>query len=244
MRILIDNALSHTPAGTDVVVAAGAAGRAGTSVRDRLRHRHQARRPCHGSSSPSTPPTTPRAPASASRSRTSSPSGWTGELRRRERARPDDVLAGAPGMRLRTLAAGSAAAALLAAGCGGKQETRTISAQTTTTRVEILKDAGDAQPGGASFDPSAIYQRESPGVVTIIEHRPRQPERQRAERGRRRLGVRDLRRRRDRHERARRDERRGRVDPQGAAGLRALHGRQPGLGRDRRASTRSPTSRC
>ena len=33
--------------------------------------------------------------------------------------------------------------------------------------MEILKDAGDAQPGGTSFDPSAIYQRESPGVVTI-----------------------------------------------------------------------------
>jgi len=65
------------------------------------------------------------------------------------------------------LAAGTAAAALLVAGCGGKQETRTISAQTTTTRVEILKDAGDAPPGGGSFDPSAIYQRESPGVVTI-----------------------------------------------------------------------------
>ncbi len=70
-------------------------------------------------------------------------------------------------MRRRTLAAGTAAAALLVAGCGGRQETRTISAQTTTTRVEILKDAGDAPPGGASFDPSAIYQRESPGVVTI-----------------------------------------------------------------------------
>ncbi len=67
-----------------------------------------------------------------------------GRAARRERARPDDVLAGAPGMRRRTLAAGTAAAALLAAGCGGKQETRTISAQTTTTRVEILKDAGDA----------------------------------------------------------------------------------------------------
>jgi len=70
-------------------------------------------------------------------------------------------------VRRRTLAAGTAAAALLVAGCGGRQETKTISAQTTTTRVEILKDAGDAPPGGASFDPSTIYQRESPGVVTI-----------------------------------------------------------------------------
>jgi S1-C subfamily serine protease len=61
-----------------------------------------------------------------------------------------------------------AAAALAAAGCGGKgNDTRTVSAQTTTTRVEVLEDAGRAQTGQA-FDPSAVYRRESPGVVTII----------------------------------------------------------------------------
>jgi S1-C subfamily serine protease len=68
----------------------------------------------------------------------------------------------------RALAAATAAAALLVAGCGGSSPTKTVSAQTTTTRVEVLKDAGDAQPGGGGFDPSRIYQRESPGVVTII----------------------------------------------------------------------------
>ncbi len=62
-----------------------------------------------------------------------------------------------------------AATALLAAGCGSKQRaTQTVSSQTTTTRVEVLEGAGDAQGGAGSFNPSAIYQRESPGVVTII----------------------------------------------------------------------------
>jgi S1-C subfamily serine protease len=66
-------------------------------------------------------------------------------------------------------AAALAAAALAAAGCGGGggKDTRTVSAQTTTTRVEVLEDAGRAQTGRA-FDPSSIYRRESPGVVTII----------------------------------------------------------------------------
>jgi S1-C subfamily serine protease len=68
----------------------------------------------------------------------------------------------------RLLAAGATAAALLVAGCGDKQQARTVSAQTTTTRVEVLQDAGDPKAHSGSFDPSAIYQRESPGVVTII----------------------------------------------------------------------------
>jgi len=65
-------------------------------------------------------------------------------------------------------AAALAAAALAAAGCGGGgKATRTVNAQTTTTRVEVLQDAGRARTGSA-FDPSAVYRRESPGVVTII----------------------------------------------------------------------------
>jgi S1-C subfamily serine protease len=70
-------------------------------------------------------------------------------------------------VRCRASAVGATVAALVVAGCGGGGAAKTVTAQTTTTRVEVLKDAGDAQPGGASFDPSAIYQRESPGVVTI-----------------------------------------------------------------------------
>jgi len=66
-------------------------------------------------------------------------------------------------------AAALAAAALAAAGCGGGggKDAKTVSAQTTTTRVEVVEDAGRAQTGRA-FDPSSIYRRESPGVVTII----------------------------------------------------------------------------
>ena len=67
----------------------------------------------------------------------------------------------------RRLFAAAAVTALVAAGCGGSDRARTVSAQTTTTRVEVLQgDAGSGSP--RSFDPSSIYQRESPGVVTII----------------------------------------------------------------------------
>jgi S1-C subfamily serine protease len=70
----------------------------------------------------------------------------------------------------RRLFAAAAATALVAAGCGGGDKARTVSSKTTTTRVEVLEGAGDGSGGGAprSFNPSSIYQRESPGVVTII----------------------------------------------------------------------------
>jgi S1-C subfamily serine protease len=54
-------------------------------------------------------------------------------------------------------------AALLAAGCGGKEKT---AVRTETTRVEVLQSTGDGSD--PAFDPSAIYKRESPGVVTVI----------------------------------------------------------------------------
>jgi 2-alkenal reductase len=60
---------------------------------------------------------------------------------------------------------GVAAAAALLAGCGGAK-TRTQTVQTTTTKVEVLREAAAAQ--GAGFDPRAIYEHESPGVVTVI----------------------------------------------------------------------------
>jgi S1-C subfamily serine protease len=55
-----------------------------------------------------------------------------------------------------------AAAAALVAGCGGGgAKTRTV--QTTTTKVEVVRSTG-----ATDFDPKGIYERESPGVVTVI----------------------------------------------------------------------------
>jgi S1-C subfamily serine protease len=62
-------------------------------------------------------------------------------------------------------AGGLAAAALLAAGCGGGGHTTTHTVQSTTTKVEVLEQAGKSESG---FDPRGIYERESPGVVTVI----------------------------------------------------------------------------
>ncbi len=68
------------------------------------------------------------------------------------------------------LAAALAAAVVLpTAGCGaGKSSTPKAAgpSETTTTRIEVLKDANKSDTG--SFDPRGIYRRESPGVVTVI----------------------------------------------------------------------------
>ena len=55
-----------------------------------------------------------------------------------------------------------AAGALLAAGCGGGG-TKTV--QTTTTKVEVVGQSGAAERG---FDARSIYERDAPGVVTVI----------------------------------------------------------------------------
>ena len=55
-----------------------------------------------------------------------------------------------------------AAGALLAAGCGGGG-TKTV--QTTTTKVEVVGQSGAATRG---FDARSIYERDAPGVVTVI----------------------------------------------------------------------------
>jgi S1-C subfamily serine protease len=54
------------------------------------------------------------------------------------------------------------AGALLAAGCGGGG-TKTV--QTTTTKVEVVGQSGAATRG---FDARSIYERDAPGVVTVI----------------------------------------------------------------------------
>ena len=89
MRILIDNALTHTPPGTRIVVTAGRDdGHVRLAVRDDGEGIDQPTR-CRGSSSRSTPPTTPRARGSAWRSPASWPSAWRDGCRSaRRRARP------------------------------------------------------------------------------------------------------------------------------------------------------------
>jgi S1-C subfamily serine protease len=64
--------------------------------------------------------------------------------------------------------AAAALVALSVAACGGGGDTKTVRAETTTTRVEVLENGGDTSAGRTAFNPSGIYQRESPGVVTII----------------------------------------------------------------------------
>ena len=80
MRILIDNALTHTPPGTQIVVTAARDDGRVPSGRPRRRRRASTADRRSGSSSRSTPPTTPRARASGWRSPPSWPSGWRGAL--------------------------------------------------------------------------------------------------------------------------------------------------------------------
>jgi 2-alkenal reductase len=65
-------------------------------------------------------------------------------------------------VRTRPALAVLAAGALLAAGCGGGG-TKTV--QTTTTKVEVVGQSGATTRG---FDARSIYERDAPGVVTVI----------------------------------------------------------------------------
>jgi S1-C subfamily serine protease len=58
--------------------------------------------------------------------------------------------------------------ALVLGGCGGgddDDEPRAGSSQRETTRVEVIESDGEVEGG---FDPKAIYESESPGVVTVF----------------------------------------------------------------------------
>jgi S1-C subfamily serine protease len=66
---------------------------------------------------------------------------------------------------MRRAALAVAAIAALVAGCGGGG-TKTTTVRTTTTKVEVLSQSAESE--GGRFDPGAIYDRESPGVVTVI----------------------------------------------------------------------------
>jgi len=71
-----------------------------------------------------------------------------------------------------------AAAALAAAGCGKDAAEQSAEAPTPsrtstverTTRVEVIKrlDADGRPAGREGFDPAAIYEREAPGIVTVL----------------------------------------------------------------------------
>jgi S1-C subfamily serine protease len=55
------------------------------------------------------------------------------------------------------------------AGCGGGDDgdgdgAKSSSGKTQTTRVEVVEQPGD----GARFNPQAIYERDAPGVVTVV----------------------------------------------------------------------------
>jgi S1-C subfamily serine protease len=57
----------------------------------------------------------------------------------------------------------AAVVALALAGCGGGA-TKTRTVETSTTKVEVVRSTGAT----TAFDPQAIYERDGPGVVTVI----------------------------------------------------------------------------
>ena len=143
MRILIDNALSHTPAGTDVVLAAARRnGRARLSVTDfgtgiRRGDLERVFEPFY-TSDDAQGSGLGLAIAHELADR------MDGRPHRRERARAHDLRPGAAAVKAR-VAGGLAAAAMLAAGCGGGQ-TKTNTVHSTTTKVEVLQQAGKSDP--------------------------------------------------------------------------------------------------
>jgi S1-C subfamily serine protease len=68
----------------------------------------------------------------------------------------------------RAAAAAAAALLLAAAGCnsGGDDGDSAAPTKVTTTRVQVVEGLGKG--GAGAFDPAAIYDRLSPGVVTIL----------------------------------------------------------------------------
>ena len=71
----------------------------------------------------------------------------------------------------RTAAVAAAALLVAAAGCdaggddGGSGSSSSGPTKVTTTRVQVVEGLGR---GNGGFDPAAIYDRLSPGVVTIL----------------------------------------------------------------------------
>ena len=238
MRILIDNALNHTPAGTDVVLAATRRnGRARLSVTD------------FGTGIKRGDLERVFEPFFTSDDAQGSGLGLAiaheladrmdGRPQRRERARAHDLRPGAAAVRrARWRAASRPRRCWPPAAAAGS---------TTTRHGAEHDDQGRGPPAGgqerrrlrSARDLRARVARRGDG------HRDRpRGARQHGNAAGLGSGFVHLRRRRDRHQRPRRHQRRGRRHPQGLERLRALRRRQPGAGRRSRASTRSPTSRC
>ena len=59
-------------------------------------------------------------------------------------------------------------AAIAVGGCGGSSSSRSASTSTTVTEVVSPPASGGAALQGSRFNPSAIYSRDAPGVVTVI----------------------------------------------------------------------------
>ena len=226
----------------------GEPGRQPTTARASTRAR------ASGSSSASTPATRSAAPASGSRSRRELALRMRGSLELRSRRGAHRVRAAAAGRRrgerlsravrlrragLRRLLApprSSPAAAATAT-------RRPRSPPTTTTTAATTAPSGSSiQAEDGAFDARAIYEAVSPGVVTVISvFGDSGPVDLRRRRRRRRpgLGLRDLRGRRDPHQRPRGHRRRDHRHPDAAAArgerdLRPVRRPQPGRGRGRR----------
>ena len=173
MRILLDNALVHTPTGTGIVVSAARAnGEVRLEVSDSgLGIKRQ---------------TMPHIFEPFFTSADGARGAGLGlaiarELAERMDGKPDGALrAGrhhlpphAPGMIARRLAALGVLAALAAAaaGCGllgGEDDGGAATARhrtTTTTRVEVVERQGD---GAGGFDARRLYEDLAPGVVTVV----------------------------------------------------------------------------
>ena len=155
MRILLDNALRHTPEGTHVTVRAGRAQRLSRADRGRQRPGlpDGLRSRC---SSASTPATRPAAPAWASRSRASWPSAWTASCALTSQpggtaftlelpAATDGTTTDEPRLTARG-AWPRCAGRSLAAGCAATTSTRPAGSEprSTTTRVQVVEGLGRA----------------------------------------------------------------------------------------------------